>query len=160
MELIPVEIRHHFVLRKRFIAYKLQAPDFTEVKFKSQDVKSNEPRKRSNFDQLQLELEKLKNSTDQPSVSIKSRMQELIYGLWTIVYGLYDVILQIKRVRPDDFQVRSILDKARTTRDSDSKYSGFRTINSSENINQKRQTIRIRQARDSSVYGLYQRFWT
>ena len=35
MELIPVEIRHHFVLRKRFIAYKSKAPDFTDVKSKS-----------------------------------------------------------------------------------------------------------------------------
>ena len=74
MELIPVEIRHHFVLRKRFIAYKLQAADFTEVKSKSQDVKNNEPRKRSDFDQLQRELEKLKNLTEQPSVSIKAGM--------------------------------------------------------------------------------------
>ena len=64
-------------------------------------------------------------------------------------------ILQIKGFGPDEFNFRSILDKART-RDSDSKYSGF---NSSENNNQKRQTIRIRQGRDSLVYGHVYGIW-
>ena len=59
--------------------------DFTEAIKKRLDFTNYEPRKRSEFNQLQLELEKLKShanttiETEQPSECVKVGTHELVY---------------------------------------------------------------------------------
>ena len=80
MELIPADIRHHFVLRKRLIdSWFYWSPK------KRLDFTNYEPRKRSEFNQLQLELEKLKShanttiETEHASECVKVGTNELVY---------------------------------------------------------------------------------